>query len=167
MKNLEADVVTVMDLANKSLSDNWGFYPVTKEEAIALARDLKQVLNPKAAVIAEDKDGRAIGFAISLPDINLLLKGLNGRLGLRGIWRMAFKLPKLHQYRMWALGVIPEYQSCAIDTLLYKATYDALWAPDGRLEINYVLENNDRMNNALHRMEVKDLRTYRVYEKGI
>jgi hypothetical protein len=67
---------------------------------------------------------------------------------------------------MWALGVIPEYQSRAIDTLLYKATYDALWSPNTRMEINYVLEDNDRMNNALHRMGVVDLRTYRVYEKA-
>lgn len=166
MKNFEADVMTIMDLANKSIFDNWGFYPVTLEEAHALAHDLKQVINPKAAIIAEDKDGRPIGFAISLPDINLLIKGLDGRLGLRGIWRMLFKLPKITHYRMWALGVLPEYQSRAIDTLLYKATYDALISPTTRLEINYVLEDNDRMNNALHRMGVKDLRTYRVYEKA-
>jgi hypothetical protein len=81
MKNLEADIMTLMDLANVSISDNWGFYPVTREEARAMARDLKQVINPKAAIIAEDKDGRPIGFAISLPDINLLLKGLDGKLG--------------------------------------------------------------------------------------
>ncbi len=166
MKNFEADVMTIMDLANKSISDNWGFYPVTLEEAHALAHDLKQVINPKAAIIAEDKDGKPIGFAISLPDVNVLLKGLNGKLGLRGLWRMLFRLPKLTQYRMWALGVVPEYQSCAIDTLLYKATHEALWSPNARLEINYVLEDNDRMNNALHRMGVKDLRTYRVYEKA-
>lgn len=167
MKNLEADVATIMELANVSISDNWGFYPVTAEEARAMAHDLKQVINPNAAIIAEDKDGKPIGFAISLPDVNVLLKGLNGKLGLRGIWRMLFKLPRLTQYRMWALGVVPEYQSRAIDTLLYKATYEALWSPKIRLEINYVLEDNDRMNNALHRMGVKDLRTYRVYEKAI
>ncbi len=61
-----------------------------------------------------DKTGKPIGFAISLPDVNVLLKGLNGKLGLRGLWRMLFRLPKLTQYRMWALGVVPEYQSCAL-----------------------------------------------------
>jgi ribosomal protein S18 acetylase RimI-like enzyme len=68
---------------------------------------------------------------------------------------------------MWALGVIPEYQGRAIDALLYRSTYDALYSPTTRLEINYVLEDNDRMNNALHRLGVKDLRRYRVYEKPI
>lgn len=167
MKNLEADVVTITNLANVSISDNWGFYPVTEEEARVMAHDLKQIINPKAVLIAEDAQGKPIGFAMSLPDINQLLKGLNGRLGLRGLWRMIFKLPRLSQYRMWALGVIPEYQSRGIDTLLYRATYEAIYSPNTRLEINYVLEDNDRMNNALYKLGVKDLRLYRVYEMAI
>jgi ribosomal protein S18 acetylase RimI-like enzyme len=167
MKNLEADVATIMDLANTSISDNWGFYPVTNAEARAMAHDLKDIINPKAALIAEDSTGKPIGFAISLPDINLLLKGLDGRMGPRLIWRMLFKLPRLHQYRMWALGVIPEYQSRAVDALLYRATYEALYSPTTRMEINYVLEDNDRMNNAIYKLGAKDLRRYRVYEKAL
>ena len=167
MKNLEADVVTITNLANESISDNWGFYPVTEEEARVMVHDLKQIINPKAVLIAEDGTGKPIGFAMSLPDINLLLKGLDGRLGLRGLWRMLFMLPRIKQYRMWALGVIPEYQSRAIDTLLYQATYEALYSPTTRLEVNYVLEDNDRMNNALYKLGVKDLRRYRVYEMEI
>lgn len=164
MKNLEADVVTITNLANTSISDNWGFYPVTEAEARTMAHDLKQIINPKGVIIAEDREGKPIGFAMSLPDINLMLKGLNGRLGLRGIFRMLFILRRIHQYRMWALGVLPEYQSRGVDTLLYRATYDALFTPTTRLEINYVLEDNDRMNNALYKLGVKDLRRYRVYE---
>jgi GNAT superfamily N-acetyltransferase len=167
MKDLEADVVTITNLANESISDNWGFYPVTDAEARAMARDLKQVINPRAALIAEDANGKPIGFALSLPDINKLIKGLDGKLGIRGLWRMLTGLPKLTQYRMWALGVIPEHQSHAIDTLLYKATYDALYSPTIRLEINYVLEDNDRMNNAIYKLGAKDLRRYRVYEKSL
>ncbi len=167
MKRLEEDVVTITNLANVSISDNWGFYPVTEDEARAMARDLKQVINPRAVLIAETLEGQPIGFAMSLPDINQIIKGLNGRLFPVGIARMLFKLPRLHQYRMWALGVIPEYQGKAIDTLLYRATYDAIYTDQIRLEINYVLEDNDRMNNALRKLGVSDLRRYRVYEMAI
>ncbi len=167
MKNLEEDVITITNLANESICDNWGFYPVTEEEARTMANDLKQIINPRAVVIAETGAGKPIGFAMSLPDINVILKGLNGRLFPRGLWRMLFKLPRLTHYRMWALGVIPEYQGRAIDTLLYRATYDALYSDKLRLEINYVLEDNDRMNNALRKLGVQDLRRYRVYEMPI
>jgi len=155
MKNLEADVVTIVSLANRSINDNWGFYPVTEAEGRAMAHDLKDIINPKAVVIAEGPDGAPIGFAMSLPDINLILRGLNGRLFPFGFIKLLWMLPRLHQYRMWALGVIPEYQGRAIDALLYRSTYDALYSPTTRLEINYVLEDNDRMNNALHRLGVK------------
>jgi len=164
MKHLEAEVVTITNLANTSICDNWGFYPVTDAEARAMARDLKQILDPRGALIAEDSQGKAIGFALSLPDINVLLKGLDGRMSLRLIYRMLFRLPHLHQYRMWALGVLPEYQSKGVDTLLYRATYEALYCPTTRMEINYVLEDNDRMNNALQKLGVENLRRYRVYE---
>ncbi len=165
MKNLEKDVVTIVRLANQSISDNWGFYPVTDDEGRAMARDLKQIVNPKAVVIAEEENGRPIGFAMSLPDINLLLKDMHGSLLPLGWLKLLTGLQKLTQYRMWALGVIPEYQGRAIDTLLYHATYDALYSDSIRLEINYVLEDNDRMNNALARLGAKPLRRYRVYEK--
>jgi len=167
MKCLEEDVVTITRLANESLTDNWGFYPVTEEEARAMAHDMKQIIDPKAILIAEEEGGRPIGFAMSLPDINLVLKGLNGRLLPFGLFKLLFKLPRLHQYRMWALGVIPEYHGRAIDTLLYRATYEAIYSDELRLEINYVLEDNDRMNNALRKLGVSDLRRYRVYEMPI
>ncbi|MBN2676809.1 MAG: GNAT family N-acetyltransferase [Anaerolineaceae bacterium] len=167
MKNIERDVVTIVELANQSLSNNWGFYPVTENEGRAMARDLKQIVNPKAIVIAEDENNRPIGFGMSLPDINILLKSMHGSLLPFGWLKMLIGLPKLKQYRMWALGVIPEYQGRAIDTLLYQATYEALYSKDIRLEINYVLEDDDRMNNALSKLGAKPLRRYRVYQKDI
>ena len=167
MHNLEADVMTITRLANESISDNWGFYPVTDEEARTMAHDLKQIINPKAVIIAETAEGQPIGFAMTLPDVNVILKGLKGSLLPFGWLKMLAKLPHLNQYRMWALGVIPEYQGKAIDTLLYRATYEAIYTNKIRLEINYVLEDNDRMNNALYKLGVKNLRRYRVYETGI
>jgi len=168
MQRLEEDVLTITRLANLSISDNWGFYPVTDEEARAMARDMKQIVHPRAILIAEEEEsGRPIGFAMSLPDVNLVLKGLNGRLLPFGWLKMLLRLPRLSGYRMWALGVIPEYQGKAIDTLLYRATYEAIFSADMRLEINYVLEDNERMNNAIHKLGARDLRRYRVYEMPV
>lgn len=167
MKNLEEDVVTILNLANVSISDNWGFYPVTEEEARTMAHDLKQIINPKVVLIAETAEGKPIGFAMTLPDINVILKGLNGRLLPFGWLKLLYMLPRITQYRMWALGVIPEYQGKAIDTLLYRSTYDVIYSTKTRLEINYVLEDNDRMNNALYKLGVTNLRRYRVYEVSI
>jgi len=167
MDHLAEDVRIIMALSNRAISDNWGYYPVTEDEATVIAQDLKKIVNPKTLLIAEDASGNPIGFGLSLPDINTLLKGMHGRLLPFGWLKMLFGLKKIRQYRMWALGVVPEYQGKAIDTLLYKATYDALKEIEVRMEINYVLEDNHRMNNALLKLGVKPARRYRVYEMEI
>jgi hypothetical protein len=100
MRHLDEEVATFVRLANQSIADNWGFYPVTEAEGKALARDMKQIVNPKLLLFAEDARGEAIGFAMALPDINVLLKGLDGRLFPLGWIKLLFGLPRLHQYRM-------------------------------------------------------------------
>ncbi len=164
---LEEEVMTIVRLSNRSISENWGYYPVTMAEAQAMVRDLKPIVNPEAVLIAEDAAGEPIGFAISLPDVNVLLKSMRGRLFPFGWAKLLMGIKKIRQYRMWALGVVPEYQGKAIDTLLYKATYDALKDRQVCMEINYVLENNHRMINALLKMGVTPIRRYRVYQMGI
>ena len=167
MRNLDKEVATFVRLANQSIADNWGFYPVTEAEGKALAHDMKPIVNPKLLLFAEDARGEAIGFAMALPDINLLLKGLDGRLFPLGWLKLLFGLPRIRQYRMWALGVVPEYQSKAVDALMYRKLYETLMPGKVRLEVNYILEDNYRMNNAVKNLGVKNLRRYRVYQKPI
>ena len=167
MAHLEREVGTLMDLGNRSISQNWGFYPVTPAESAALARDLKPIIDPSAVLIAEGPDGEPIGFVIALPDVNVLLKGLNGRLFPFGWLKFLWGLPRLRQYRVWALGVVPEYHLKAVDALMYRQLHDALYHRGVRLEINYVLEDNAAMNNALHNLGATGLRRYRVYEMTI
>lgn len=167
MKNYDKDVQKVIDLSNKSLINNWGYTSVTKAEAEAVARDLKPVIQPKGVIFAEDSEGRAIGFLITIPDANKLLKGLNGRLLPIGWLKILLGLPKLHNYRLFALGILPEYHGKGIDSLLYRALYESLYSPDIWLEINYVLEDNAPMNNAIHKLNAKPLRKYRIYQKDL
>lgn len=164
MRNYEEEVQTVIDLSNRSLADNWGYAPVTDAEAQALARDLKPILHANAVVFAENAEGQQIGFAIAIPDVNVLLKKMNGRLFPCGFLRLLVGLPKLRQYRMFALGVLPEYHGQGVDSLIYRALYESCYSPHIRMEINYVLEENHPMNNAIIKLGAQPLRRYRVYE---
>jgi len=167
MKNYDKDVQKIIEMSNKSLADNWGYTSVTKEEAEAVARDLKPVIQPKGVIFAEDPEGNPIGFAITIPDINRLLKGLNGRLFPFGWFRLLTGISKLRNYRLFALGVVPEYHGKGIDSLLYRSLYESLYTPEMWMEINYVLEDNAPMNNAINKLNAKPLRRYRVYEKEL
>lgn len=167
MNHYDRDVATFLELSNDSLADNWGYAPVTPAEAAAMANDLKSILHAKAVIFAEDSDGRAIGFGVALPDVNQLLKNLNGRLLPFGWLKLLTGLPKLTHYRMFALGVIPEYHGKAIDSLIYRALYESIFSPGLRMEINYVLENNGPMNNAILKLGAEPLRRYRIYERPL
>jgi GNAT superfamily N-acetyltransferase len=167
MRRYDQDAQIVIELSNQSLINNWGYSPVTPAEVQAIAHDLKQILQPKGVLFAEDAQGRPIGFAIALPDVNILLKGLNGHLWPLGWLKLLWGLPRLHHYRMFALGVIPAYHGLGIDSLLYRALYESLYTPDHWLEINYVLEDNVPMNNALRKLQAKPLRRYRIYQRDI
>ncbi len=167
MRRFDQEVKLIEELSNASISGNWGYSPVTAAEVKATARDLRPVIQPKAVVFAEDKRGRAVGFAIAIPDVNHLLKGLGGRLVPFGWLKLLIGIPRLRRYRMFALGVIPEYQGKAVDSLIYRALYENLYCADIWMEVNYVLEDNYPMVNAIKKLGAKPLRRYRVYEMEI
>jgi len=167
MSRYDQEVQIILDLSNSSIIDNWGYSPVTEAEADAMARDLKQVIQPKGVLFAEDAAGRPIGFAIALPDINQLIKNLNGRMLPLGWLKLLWGIPRLKSYRMFALGVIPEFHGLGIDSLIYRALYESLYNPEIWMEINYVLEDNVHMNNAIKKLNAKPLRRYRIYQRKI
>jgi GNAT superfamily N-acetyltransferase len=167
MKNYYEDVQNVINLSNRSLINNWGYTSVTKEEAEAVARDLKPIIQPKGVLFAEDPEGKPVGFAITIPDVNIILKGLNGRLFPFGWLKLLLGIPKLCNYRLFALGVVPEYHGKGIDSLLYRALCESLYTPETWMEINYVLEDNAPMNNAIHKLNARLLRKYRIFEKEL
>jgi len=127
---------------------------------------IHDALSAEAVLIAE-VEGKPIGFALTLPDINILLYGLNGRMFPFGFIKLLWGLPRLRQYRFFGLGVHPDYHGLGIDSLLYARTWQALARKNVRVEIDYVLEDNVPMNNALKRLGVKYIKAYRVYEMAI
>lgn len=76
-------------------------------------------------------------------------------------------IPRLRRYRMFALGVIPEYQGKAVDSLIYRLLHETLYTKELWIEINYVLEDNMQMINAIKKLEAIPSRRYRVYEMEI
>jgi len=167
MKRLDEDVRSIVRIANEATQHNWGFIPVTDAEAEDLAAGLKMIVDPELVMIAES-DGRPIGYQITLPDVNVLLKGLNGRLLPFGFLKLLFGLKKIRQYRIWALGVLPEFHRRAIDILLYQKMYKMLKPKQPvYVEANYVLEDNMAMNNPILKLGLEHVKTYRVYEASV
>lgn len=164
MKEYDQEILNIIDLSNACLIQNWGYSPATEAEGRAMAKEMKRIIQPRGILFAEDNSGRLVGFAIVLPDVNHLLKGLNGRLFPFGFMKLLWGIPRLRRYRMFALAVIPEYKNKAVDSLLYRALNESLRSKDLWIEINYVLEDNTPMINAINKLEARPSKLYRVYE---
>jgi len=152
MRRYDQEVETIIELSNASLTENWGYSPVTEDEVRAMARDMKPIHTAQGRARRRGQDRRPIGFAIALPDVNSLLKGLNGRLFPFGFLRLLRGIPRLRRYRMFALGVIPEYHGKAVDACCTGALYESLYAPDNVVGDQLCAEDNWMMVNAVHKL---------------
>jgi GNAT superfamily N-acetyltransferase len=166
-KDLAGEIERVRAIYNAAWSRNWGFVPMTKAEFDYTANDLKRILDPNLAFIAED-NGRPVGFSLALPDLNVALKHINGRLFPFGIFKVLYYSRQIHSARVLTMGVIDEYRGRGIDTLFYLESfqrgtshgYD--WA-----ETSWILEDNTLMKRAMEMMGGKVYKRYRIYEKPL
>jgi len=163
----DKEVELFAKLSLETLKDNWGISPISAEEIAALARDLRPVLSEECVLFARNEEGRDVGFALTIPDVNVILKKTKGRMIPFGWARLLAGIPRLRRYRMFALGVAADYQGKGVDALLYREMWERMAAPDVTMEVNYVLEDNAPMVNAMAKLGARPSRRYRVYEMGI
>ncbi len=166
MKRLVQEARIIVQLTNESLKNNWGYYPVDEAEAEQIAADLKMIVHPEVVLIAE-VEGKPIGYIISVPDVNDILKDMNGQLFPLGVFKLLKRIRRLNRYRIWAMGILPAYQRKGISVLMFRRLNDILAPRGSYVEVNWVLEDNALMNNALVKLKFDLVKKYRIYEKQI
>jgi GNAT superfamily N-acetyltransferase len=173
MKIYDQEVAKVKLLYNSAWAKNWGFVPMTDAEFGQLADELKAAIDPDLVFIAE-KDGKTVGFSITLPDVNQALHAAYPKpstpewwtmLKLIWHWKVARKITWV---RVLVLGVIPEYRKLGIDALMYyKSAQAAAKKGMSAGEMSWILDNNDKMNRPIIAMGGEIYKTYRFYEKAL
>ncbi len=79
MKNVRKDAKAILDISNEALANNWGFVPLELSVMEDLLKKLKLIVDTDAVWMVEDK-GKVVGYCLGFPDINILLKKINGNL---------------------------------------------------------------------------------------
>jgi GNAT superfamily N-acetyltransferase len=168
MKDFNNEVQKILEVYNAAWEDNTGFVPMTDEEFKYLAKDLKLVLDKDFAMVAE-KEGKLIGFALAIPDINqVLIKIKRGRLFPTGLIKLLLGKKKINYVRVLALGVNREYRRAGIEAFFYSEIIQK--AMDKKIaggEASWILENNEMMNKGLIKMNAKVYKRYRLLEKSL
>jgi GNAT superfamily N-acetyltransferase len=165
-ENLERDAEFVRTILNEGVNGNWGFVPVESDEMAGVVRDLKPILDPDAVWFVEDA-GVPVACCLGFPDINVIVRRIHGRLFPFGFLRLLLGARRLRDYRLWGLAVLPAYQAQGLDVLLYLRLFQSLAHRNVRMEANYILEDNLKIRNALEKLGMNAIKTYRVYEKRI
>jgi GNAT superfamily N-acetyltransferase len=164
MKNYDNEVAIIRDLYNRAWERNWGDVPMTDEEFAYVAKDLKPIVDPHLVIIAESK-GRPVGFGLSLPDLNMVLKeNKKGHL-IPGLVRLLLFKKKIDFARIVILGVVPEYLNTGIGgVLFYETARRAVEHGYFHGEASWVLEDNLMMNRGAELLRGERTKTYRLFQ---
>jgi len=167
LTRFDRDLGILRDIYRAAWAGNWGFVPPTDAEIRQLAIDLKPVIDPELVLFAE-LQGRPVACAVGLPDVNQVLKRMNGRLFPFGLWHYFRRRAIVTQGRLLLLGVLPELQSTGLYALLVVEMYRrAKRAGLRRAELSWTLEDNVAINAGIEAAGGRRHKTYRLYEKHL
>ena len=170
---MHEELEIIMRIFNDAWEQNWGHVPATPEEVKKTGEDLRLILDPEMAFIAE-VDGKPVGMCIALPNVNEVIRDFDGKLNpitvAKLLWRLKIKRPK--SARLMMLGISKEMRNVRKYGYLSHALYVEV-AKRGEArgytwgELSWTLEDNRAINLGIKSMGAKVYKTYRVYEKPI
>jgi len=173
MSQFIEELQIIRDIFNDAWSQNWGFVPFTNKEFEHLGKDLKMLADEKLVKIAE-VDGEPAAFMVLLPNINEVIRDLNGRLlpfgWLKMLWRLKVKYPK--SARIPLMGVRCRYHGSMMGAalafgMIADARQPALKRGIKEVELSWILEDNMRMRSIIESLGGRVYKTYRIYSKEL
>ena len=173
MKRYDEEVSTLTEILNDAWSGNWGFVPTTRAETEALAKGLKEVVDPRLVCFAEI-DGEAAGVIVYLPNVNEAIRDLRGRLFPFGwaklLWRL--KVARVKTARVPLMGVKRRFHRDRRGQVLPFLMIEAAGRPALQLgytsfELSWVLEDNRAMCAIAEAMGGRVYKRWRLYEKSL
>jgi len=162
-KNFKRDIKIIVALYNDAWEKNWGFVPMTEEEMNWTAESMKPFYDPELIVIAE-LGGKPVGVALTVPNVNEVLKKLNGKMNLWGIIKFLRYKGEIKGCRSLIGGCLPEFRKTG---LIAEMFYETAQRARGRYEwceLGWNLEDNDLINKFDKEIGGEIYKKYRLYE---
>jgi len=165
------EVEVVRGLYNAAWEMNWGFVPLDGEEFEWRARSLKDLIDPRFALLVEarrDDVFEPVAFGLALPNLNEILIDLKGRLTPLALFRIVRGLRRVRTIRLLLLGVTSGYRKRGLEALLIREVHRRCVAAGiDRVELSWVLEDNLPMNRTILKSGCRHYKTYRIFGKSL
>jgi hypothetical protein len=164
----------ILGLLNDAWSDNWGFVPLTPAEIAYAGKKLKPIIYEDLVRVAE-YDGEPVAFMLTIPDMNELIRDLNGELFPFGwaklLWRL--RKPRTRRARVPLMGVARKLHQTRLASqlafMLIELTRRDLVKNFGVTigEFGWILEDNKGMLSIAELPGARVNHRYRIYEKAL
>lgn len=163
----------LQDIFEDAWSENWGFVPFTKAEFKHLGQSFKYLVPTEYIQIAE-VDGSPDAMIIGIPNVNEVIKDLNGRLlpfgWLKLLWRLKVSRPKTA--RVPLMGVRKRHHNSLLGAALAVMVVERvrrLGVKYGakEVELSWILEDNAGMKNILESIGGVVCKRYRIFGKDL
>jgi GNAT superfamily N-acetyltransferase len=167
MSKLREEVRMVMHIYNEAWAQNWGFLPISDEEADAIADTLRLIIDPEMIRFAY-VEGKPVAVLGVLPDPNYALRPRwrwYGDSDLVRIIRLLIMRRRIPRLRGMFFGIKPDYRVTGIPALIAGQLLNRMWERnyldvDGSL----MLEDNHAIIKVIETFGGKYYKRWRIYD---
>jgi hypothetical protein len=166
-KQFDSQMAIIKDVYHSAWSRNWGFVPMTDDELGEMASELMRVMDPDLIFFLY-YDDQPVGVCIILPDINPLLKRLNGKVGLLGFLKALWYKREIKGARGLAMGFKKSHQKLGLPLVAFDYLMQ-LWKTKKYeyVELGWNLEDNDDINKFELELGCRIYKKYRIFRKEL
>jgi len=168
-KGFEQDCISLYHLFTRAFANNWSSTPRSEAEFLDEAKELQSLVDPDVFPVAE-YNGEMVGFWMGLPDYNIALKHVAGKLNWLGILKFLWYRRQIDQGRVIAVCSLPEYRRKMVPlALIYLGMQGGIQKgkPYKRAELSWVYEDNLPSRKLIEAAGGKIYKTYRIYQKAL
>jgi GNAT superfamily N-acetyltransferase len=167
-KRMDAEFDLIREIYNDSWSGNWGFVPLTDNEMREIQKNVKPFADPDLVFFIYYDDEPA-AVCVIFPDVNPLLKRLNGRIGLMGIFKALIYRREITGLRLLMFGIKEKYRQLGLPMLAFHHIYEVAREKKHYqdLEMGWTLEDNESINFLTEETGAKRYKTYRIFRKSL
>ncbi len=171
---MERELRDIMDIYNDAWEGKWGMVPALPDEVKKMAKDMKLIIDPDIAFMAEI-NGKSMGMCIMLPNLNEVIADFQGKLfplnWARLIYRTKVKRPV--STRLMLLGLRREARQNVkryggLSAAMYVEVAKRGVAKGYRWgELSWTREDDAPINLGIRSMGAKVYKKYRVFSKTL
>ena len=160
----------IFTLINEAFKPLFGYSELSQKQIDHYVKMYLPVLDLKLVSLVTEANGRLVAVGISMPSMSEALQKAKGKLMPFGWWHLlkALKIKKPKVLDLMLVGVLPEYQSKGVNSILF---YDLLpiYISEGYdyVETNPELESNDKVQQQWIYFERRQHKRRRCYKKTI